>query len=125
MIRDPAGVSLAFPVQFKVNLWDFYIAPEAIYSFKPVLSVQGEETHDFMGAARWGVSYTDRYFQAGFSSVLHSGSVRGTPIVMQSALECTIFLPQSPLYLNGYLVYQEIRDGDENMALGLGLGFLL
>ncbi len=125
IIRDPAGASLAFPVQFKVNLWDFYIAPEAIYSFKPVLPDMGKEKQDFMGTARWGVSYTDRYFQAGFSSALHSGSVRGTPIVMQSALECTLFLPRSPLYLNGYLVYQEIREGEENTAIGLGLGFLL
>ena len=125
MVRDPAGASLAFPVQFKINLWDFYMAPEAIYSYESIIPGEGAQDDDFLGALRWGVSYTDRYVQAGFSSVIFSSSVRETPIVMQSALDCSIFFPQSPLYLSAYLVYQEIRNGDQNRTIGMGMGFLL
>ncbi|OQY33876.1 MAG: hypothetical protein B6241_06590 [Spirochaetaceae bacterium 4572_59] len=125
MIRDPAGASLAFPVQFKVDLWDFYMAPESLYSFEPLYSGDGHGGADFTAVIRWGISYSNRIFHAGFSSALYLPSLQGTPIIMQSALDMSLNFKDSPFYLNGNIIYQEINDRTKNLTIGMGIGFLL
>ena len=124
IVSDPAGGSLAFPVQLKVHLWDFYFAPELQYSFEPVLA-SSNSGGDLTGAVRWGVSYSDRFFNAGFSSALYSGSMKGLPVFVQNAADVMLYLPRSPLYFHFNVIYQEIHEGSEEISLGLGFGFLL
>ena len=125
MIRDPAGSALAFPVQFKVKLWDFYIAPEILYSFHPLVLTNTSTEGDLTGVFRWGVSYTDRFFQAGFSSALFTQSLQNSPMLRQTGLDFTFYMPRSPLYISINFVHQEILERSRDIFLGLGIGFLL
>ncbi len=123
MVRDPAGASISVPLQFKVNLWDIYMSPEFLYSYSPLQGLN--DTHDYTGIFRWGVSYTDKFFQAGYSTALYTVSYRGTPIIVQTGLDLNFYLPRSPLFFLLNMVYQEVRDTSESITFGLGLGFLL
>ena len=116
IVRDPAGASLSLPVQLKLLLWDFYFAPEMQYSFEPVLSSSSTGS-DLAAVIRWGVSYTDRIFNAGFSSALYSGTMQGLPVLMQTAGDVMLYLPGSPLYLHFNIVYQEVYEGSEDLTL--------
>jgi len=124
VIRDPSGVSLAFPVQFRVSGWDFYVAPDIIYSFEPLTGYADRRGQDFSGAFRWGVSYTDVFFSAALSSALHSRSIKGSPLVMQVSLEGALYPGDTPLYIRFYTVSQNIHKRDDSLAVGMSLGFL-
>ena len=124
MVRDPAGASLAIPVQFKVDLWDIYLSPEFLYSFAP-LTPESSLEDDFTGVFRWGVSYTDRYFQAAYSNALYSLSYRENPIIVQTAIDLNFFLPGSPLYILMNMVYQKTHNTSNTLSFGTGIGFLL
>ncbi len=124
LVRDPAGASLAVPVQFKVDVWDIYLSPEFLYSFSP-LTPGSSEKDDFTGVFRWGVSYTDRYFQAAYSNALYSLSYRENPIIVQTAIDLNFFLPRSPLYLLLNMVYQKTHNTSNTLSFGTGVGFLL
>ncbi len=126
LIRDPSGGSLFIPVQYRLQGWDFFGAPEIFYTLRPLSFNVDTEDPDLTGALRWGIQYSPgTFFSAGLSSALYFPSMRGNPLSMQAAVEGTLYIPEMPFYINLFGLVQKVQGEGDGTAFGINLGFLL
>ena len=126
LIRDPAGLSLFVPLQFRYSLWEFYASPEFLYSLHPLGSDHEKGEFEMSPVLRWGVSYGTGLFSAALSTSLFLPSNQRGESILQGALEGSYYFPDSPMYMG---LFGIIQSNFENRArassFGLNLGFLI
>ena len=126
LIRDPGGLSLFVPLQFRHQLWDFYLSPEILYSVRELGTVSDDDSSDTTAVLRWGVSYGTELFSASLSSSLYLPSFGGSDPILQGAIEGSYYFPDSPMYMSLFGIYQRgFNDDDRSNSFGINLGFLI